>query len=35
MLCRGLLGGFVAAVTLWYFLSPYGVRPHPKFHEDM
>jgi len=22
-------------VTLWYFLSPYGVRPNPAFHQDM
>jgi len=35
MLSRGLLASFVATVTLWYFLSPYGVRPHPSFHADM
>ena len=35
LLSRGLLGVFVATVTLWYFLSPYGVRPHPQFQLDM
>jgi len=35
LLSRGLLGVFVASVTLWYFLSPYGVRPHPQFQLDM
>jgi len=35
LLSRGLLGLFVASVTLWYFLSPYGVRPHPQFQLDM
>lgn len=35
LLSRGLLGSFVAAVTLWYFLSPYGVRPHPTFQADI
>jgi len=35
MISRGLLASFVSTVTLWYFLSPYGVRPHPSFHEDI
>jgi hypothetical protein len=32
---RGLMATFVGTITLWYFTSPYLVRPHPSFGEDM
>ena len=34
-LSRSLLASFISLVTLWYFVSPYLVRPHPQFAEDM
>jgi len=32
---RGLMATFVTTITMWYFSTPYVVRPHPKFGEDM
>ena len=34
-LSRCLLITFISTVTLWYFISPYLVRTHPKFAADM
>jgi len=34
-LSRCLLVSFITTVTLWYFISPYMVRSHPKFVKDM
>ena len=34
-LSRCLLASFITTVTLWYFISPYMVRTHPKFADDM
>ena len=32
---RGLMLTLVTVITLWYFTTPYLVRPHPQFREDM
>merc|ERR1712021_83025 len=35
ILSRIMLGTFIFLVTFWYFVSPYGVRSHPKFKQDL
>ena len=32
---KGLLFFFVSSVTVWYLMTPYLVRPHPQFTDDM
>lgn len=32
---KGLLFFFVSSVTVWYLMTPYLVRPHPQFTDDI